>query len=155
MKNSLYKLLLLAALISGASASASVRAQECGYSTVTIYLQDAGGHAIKNAALKFFDTRDGDDGHFKAYTRTFWDTKRNAYVSVHGMCGQHYDTAVRISAPEFEAVERELKLTFGAQGFILKLKRSGTSEKISWEKLSCATRDECPLLFGERERSQK
>jgi hypothetical protein len=153
MKNSFYRLLLLAVVIFGASAGA--RAQACGYSTVTIYLQDADGKAVEKADLKFVRGEGGESAHFKGYTRTYWDAKRKAYVSVHGMCGEHYDAAVRISARGFEAAEQKLEFVFGAQGFILKLKRVGTSEKVSLEKLPCATREECPNLAGQTEPSRE
>ncbi len=126
----------------------SARAQACGYSTVTVYLQDAGGRAIENAVFEFVDGESGSDAHYRQTTKTYWDAKRNAYVSAHGMCGAHFDVTMGVSAEGFEAVEQKLELPLGRQGFILKLKRSATNEKVSLEQLPCATRGEC-ASFGE------
>ena len=81
--NSFFKSLFLAALMFGASFSA--RAQACGYSTVTIYLQDAGGKAIENAIFVFVEASSGSNAHYRQITKTYRDAKRNAYISTHGL----------------------------------------------------------------------
>ena len=134
-------------------ASFSTRAQVCGYSVVTIYLQDAGGRAVENAVFEFVNTGDDSDGHYGSTTKIYRDAKRNAYVLRHGMCGAHNEAAVSISVEGFVAVEQKLELPLGRQGLILKLKRSGTDEKVSLKKLSCETPGEC-ASFGEMYRSQ-
>lgn len=143
MLKSFYKPLFLVAMIFGASLS--VPAQACGYSTVTIYLQDAEGNAIKNAAFKFVAEESSDEKYFKSATGTAWNAKRGAYVLVHGMCGGHWAVRLRVTAEGFETTEQEISMRLGAHGYLLKLKRRGTGEKVTLDKLACQTQDECPF----------
>ncbi|HEX8128345.1 MAG TPA: hypothetical protein VF527_04525 [Pyrinomonadaceae bacterium] len=142
--NFLYKLLFLAAIMFGASFSA--RAQACGYAAITIYVQDAEGRAVKDAALKFVDAVNGVDKYYQLTTRTYWDAKREAYVSVHGMCGGHPSAGLKVTAVGFADAERKVGLRLGSQGYLLKLKRRGTDEKVSLEKLSCEAEGECATV---------
>ena len=148
MLKSFYKQVFLVAMIFGASLS--VPAQECGYSTVTIYLQDTDGHAVKNAAFKFAAEDRRDEEYFKSATGTAWNAKRSAYVSVHGMCGGHSAVRLRVTAEGFETTEQKISMRLGAHGYLLKLKRRGTSEKVTLDKLACQTQDECPFSFDVR-----
>ena len=149
-KNTRFKLLMLAAIVFGASLG--VRAQACGYSITTIYLRGHDGRAVKEATFKFVDaTDDHSEEHFKVVTKTFWDVERNAYVSAHGLCGEHR-VVMTVAAAGFETTEQQIALPFERQGFILKLKRKGTDEEVSLEKLPCKTSGECASLAEARPR---
>jgi hypothetical protein len=142
--NSFYRLLFLAAVIFGASSSA--RAQGCGYAAITLYVRDAQGRAVKDAVLKFVASADGKDNYYRVTTRTYWDAKREAYVSVHGMCGGHPSVGLRVTAGGFADAERKVSLDLGSQGYVLKLKRRGAEDEVSLEKLSCETEGQCAAV---------
>ena len=136
----------LALLVAAFGVSLSVNAQVCGYSVTTIYLSDSGAKPIEGAKVEIFDKDSESIGHFKVYTRTYWDKERKAYVIRHGLCGEHRNVVLRISAEAFEIAEQVVDLPFGRQGFIFRPKRKGTEEKFTVEKLSCEKQS--PLCAG-------
>lgn len=142
--------LLVLALFTSRSASA----QECGYSVVTTYLNDGEGRPIAGAKIEFAfnDPEPETVEHFRVITKTGWSEKRQAYVSRHGLCGQHRNVALRISAAGFAAAERVIDLPFGQQGYVVNLKREGSDGKAGFKELSCEARPSlCAGLFEEND----
>jgi hypothetical protein len=111
----------------------SVKAQECGYAFLYIYLNDDSGKPVENAEFIFANNK---DGCLKYDAKVKWISEDKAYLVSHGMCGDHKNINIKISAKEFAPIENNFDFTFGIQSYILKLKKEGSKEKADIEQLA-------------------
>lgn len=115
--------------------SAVAQAQACGISLNTFYITDANGKPIKDVTIEFLNEKFRIDEHFQLYTQTYWDDKLKAYVSKHGLCGEHFRVGIRIIANGFESVNRKFDLPFNERTFAVSLARVGKKQKTKFEQV--------------------
>jgi hypothetical protein len=128
-----------------------VKAQACGYTSITVYLSDNNGKPIKNAEFKFFDRNYDSEGLHKDNLMS-WSEERNSYFGAEGMCGGHRNVKMEVSAEGFENFTRQVDLPLGWESFSIKLKRKGTNEETYFEPLAHFRGEVSPekgILFSE------
>ena len=113
------------------------KAQECGYTFLTIFLTDSKKELIKNAKIDTFDENfkekfflyPKDKTSYDQLERSIsWSEEKQAYYGSEGMCGGHKDIGFRISAEGSETFDKVIDLSLGWTSHSIKLKRNGTSE---------------------------
>jgi hypothetical protein len=104
-----------------------------------MYVKDGAGTPLKNVNISVArkDPLDDYNPHFQEASRVYWDIESKAYVYQHGLCGEHRDLVVTISAEGFDDLRHVFDLPFGSRAFAVTLKRKGTEEKTIFKALSC------------------
>ena len=129
MSNLTLKIIPFAFLIF-AFCTANASGQACGFSFTYLYVRDNNEKPITNVKIEVFSNIEIENEHLKGEATKVNPVKeKQAYLLSHGMCGEHFDVGLKISADGFETLEEKIDLPFLYQSFKVKLKRVGTNEK--------------------------